>query len=157
MYWCNSTESIQFNSAALCAKSVLKIGPISTRTASIPLQSSRKIFYAYILPVGNLGTARFLRLSFVFTTKNKKEFRIATVAIFRYDLYAAVVPQIYTPTYCQSATFGPLAFCICPLFFMTKNQKQLRKATVAMFRSDLYAGAVPQMSPPLYGGGDINR
>ena len=24
-----------------------------------------------------------------------------------------------TPTYCQSATFGPLAFCVCP-FFTTK-------------------------------------
>ena len=30
-----------------------------------------------------------------------------------------------TPTYCQSATFGPLAFCVCPLFFTTKNQKRI--------------------------------
>ena len=25
-----------------------------------------------------------------------------------------------TPIYCQSVTFGPLAFCVCPLFFTTK-------------------------------------
>ena len=42
------------------------------------------------------------------------------------------------PTYCQSATFGPLAFCVCPLFFTTKNQKEFRIATVAIFRGDLY-------------------
>ena len=59
--------------------SVLKIGPISTRTVWIPLQSSRTFFYAYILPVRNLWTARFLRLSLFFTTTNKKEFCIATV------------------------------------------------------------------------------
>ena len=53
-----------------------------------------------------------------------------------------------TPTYCQSATFGPLAFCVCPLFFMTKNQKEFRIATVAIFRCDLYAAVFPQMSPP---------
>ena len=35
-------------------KSVLKIGPISTRTVSIRHQSSREFFYAYILPVRSL-------------------------------------------------------------------------------------------------------
>ena len=68
--------------AALCAKICPKKGPISTRTVSIPLQSSHKFS---------------------------------------------------TPTYCQSATFGPLAFCISPLFFTTKNQKEFRIATVAIF------------------------
>ena len=99
-------NSIYTTIAALCAKSVLKIGQISTCTVSILLQSSRNFFYAFILPVRNLWTARF---------------------------------------------------CICPLFFTIKNQKQFRIATVAIFRSDLYAGVFPQMSPPLYGGGDINR
>ena len=28
--------------------------------------------------------------------------------------------HLSTPTYCQSATFGPLDFCVCPLFFTTK-------------------------------------
>ena len=37
-----------------------------------------------------------------------------------------------TPTYCQSATFGPLAFCVCSLFFTTLNQKEFRIATVAI-------------------------
>ena len=53
-----------------------------------------------------------------------------------------------TPTYCQSVTFGPLAFCVCPLFFTTKNQKEFRIATVPIFRCDLYAAVFPQMSPP---------
>ena len=54
-----------------------------------------------------------------------------------------------TYRYCQSATFGPLAFCVCSLFFMILNQKEFRIATsVAMFTSDLNAGVVPQMSPP---------
>ena len=47
-------------------ESVLKIGAISTRTDSIPLQSSRTFVHAYILPVRNRWTARFLRLFFVF-------------------------------------------------------------------------------------------
>ena len=50
-------------------KAVLQIGPISTRTVSIRHQSSRTFFYAYILPVHDLWTARFLRFSFVLTTK----------------------------------------------------------------------------------------
>ena len=33
-------------------------------------------------------------------------------------------------------------------FFTILNQKEFRIATVAMFTSDLYAGVVPQMSPP---------
>ena len=53
-----------------------------------------------------------------------------------------------TYRYCQSATFGPLAFCVCSLFFTILNQKEFRIATVAMFTSDLKAGVVPQMSPP---------
>ena len=54
-----------------------------------------------------------------------------------------------TYRYCQSATFGPLPFCICSLFFTISNQKEFRIATsVAMFTSDLNAGVVPQMSPP---------
>ena len=36
------------------------------------------------------------------------------------------------------------------LFFTILNQKEFRIATVAMFTSDLYAGVVPQMSPPLH-------
>ena len=52
--------------------SVLQIGPISTRTVSIRLQSSRNIFYAYILPVRDLWTARFLHLSFVLYDKKIK-------------------------------------------------------------------------------------
>ena len=38
------------------------------------------------------------------------------------------------------------AFILC--FFTISNQKEFRIATVAMFTSDLYAGVVPQMSPP---------
>ena len=41
----------------------------------------------------------------------------------------------YAYIYCQSATFGPLAFCVYSLFF-------------TMFTSDLNAGIVPQMSSP---------
>ena len=56
-----------------CAqKSAPKIGPISTLTFTIRLQSSR-IFFA--------------------------------------------------PTYCQSATFGPLAFCVCPFFLRQQIKK----------------------------------
>ena len=85
-------------SSQICPhKSVLKIGPISTRKVSIRHQSSRKFVYAYILPVRDLWTARFLRLSFVFTAKNQKEFRIATVAMFRCNLFAAVFPLMSPP------------------------------------------------------------
>ena len=38
------------------------------------------------------------------------------------------------------------AFILC--FFTILNQKEFRIATVAMFTCDLYAGGVPQMSPP---------
>ena len=38
------------------------------------------------------------------------------------------------------------AFILC--FFTILNQKEFRIATVAMFTCDLYAGVVPQMSPP---------
>ena len=46
------------------------------------------------------------------------------------------------------------AFILC--FFTILNQKEFRIATVAMFRPtcDLYAGVVPQMSPPLH---DLER
>ena len=53
-------------------KSLLNIGPISNRTVSIRLQSSR---------------------------------------------------NCSTPTYCQSTTFGPLAFCVCPCFLRQKIKK----------------------------------
>ena len=29
--------------------------------------------------------------------------------------------NLYTPRYCQSATFGPLAFCVCSLLFYGKK------------------------------------
>ena len=58
------------------------------------------------------------------------------------------------PRYCQSATFGPLAFCVCSLFFTILNQNEFRIATAAMFTSDLNARVVPQMSPPLH---DLKR
>ena len=38
-----------------------------------------------------------VRLSFVFAILNKKEFRIATVAMFTCDVYAGVVPQMSPP------------------------------------------------------------
>ena len=38
-----------------------------------------------------------VRLSFVFTILNQKEFRIATVAMFTCDLNAGVVPQMSPP------------------------------------------------------------
>ena len=38
------------------------------------------------------------------------------------------------------------AFILC--FFTIINKKEFRIATVAMFTCDLYAGVVPQMSPP---------
>ena len=40
-----------------------------------------------------------VRLSFVFTILNQKEFRIATVAMFTCDLYAEVVPQMSPPSH----------------------------------------------------------
>ena len=40
------------------------------------------------------------------------------------------------------------------MFFTILNQKEFRIATVAMFTSDLYAGVVPQMSPPSH---DLER
>ena len=46
--------------------SVFTIGRKSLRAFVIPLQSSRKFVYAYILPVRNVWTARFLRLYFAF-------------------------------------------------------------------------------------------
>ena len=49
---------------------------------------------------------------------------------------------------------GPLAFCVCSLFFTILNQNEFRIATIAMFTSDLNAGVVPQMSPPLH---DLER
>ena len=54
--------------------------------------------------------------------------------------------HVSTATYCQSAAFGPLAFCVSP-FFYDKNTKEFRIATVAMLRCDLYAAVFPQMSP----------
>ena len=54
-----------------------------------------------------------------------------------------------TPTCCLSATFGPLAFCVCPLcFYDKKSKKEFRITTVAIFRCVLYAAVLPQMSPP---------
>ena len=38
--------------------------------------------------------------------------------------------------------------------FTTLNQNEFRIATIAMFTSDLNAGVVPQMSPPLH---DLER
>ena len=40
------------------------------------------------------------------------------------------------------------------LFFTILNQNEFRIATIAIFTSDLNAGAVPQMSPPLH---DLER
>ena len=58
-----------------------------------------------------------------------------------------------------SATFGPLFAFHCHLFIFTKNNnlewESSRFATRDVF--DLNAGVLPQMSPPLYGGGDISR
>ena len=39
-------------------------------------------------------------------------------------------------------------------FFTILNQDEFRIATIAMFTSDLNAGVVPQMSPPLH---DLER
>ena len=56
---------------------------------------------------------------------------------------------VSTYRYCQFATFRPLAFCDCSLFFTILILKEFRIATsVAMFTTDLNAGVVPQMSPP---------
>ena len=38
----------------------------------------------------------------------------------RSQFYSDHPVNLSTLTYCQSATFGPLAFCVCPLFFTTK-------------------------------------
>ena len=65
----------------------------------------------------------------------------------RSQFYSDHRVNLSTYRYCQSATFGPLAFCVCSLFFTILNQKEFRIATVAMFTSDLNAGVVPQMSP----------
>ena len=67
----------------------------------------------------------------------------------RSPLYSDHRVHFYTYRYSQTATFGPLPFCVCSLFFTILNQKEFRIATsVAMFTSDLNAGVVPQMSPP---------
>ena len=50
-----------------------------------------------MLPIRDLWTAPFLRLSFVFYDQNQKEFLVATVAIFRCDFYAAVFRQMSPP------------------------------------------------------------
>ena len=44
------------------------------------------------------------------------------------------------------------AFVLC--FFTILNQNEFQIATIAMFTSDLNAGVVPQMSPPLH---DLDR
>ena len=57
-----------------------------------------------------------------------------------------------------SATFGPLFAFHCPLFFTKSNNLEWKSSSFAtrdVF--DLNAGVLPHMSPPLYGGGDINR
>ena len=66
----------------------------------------------------------------------------------RSQFYSDHPVNFSTYRYCQSATFGPLAFCVCSLSFTILNQKEFRIAIVAMFTSDLNAGVVPQMSPP---------
>ena len=68
--------------------------------------------------------------------------------LVRSQFYSDHHVNFSTYRYCQPATFGPLAFCVCSLFFTILNQKEFRIATVAMFTSDLNAGVVPQMSPP---------
>ena len=45
---------------------------------------------------------------------------------------------------------GPLAFCGCYLVVYDIIQIEFRIATIAMFTSDLNAGVVPHMSPPLH-------
>ena len=57
-----------------------------------------------------------------------------------------------------SATFGPLFAFHCPLFFTKNNNLECKSSRYAT-RDVLYlnVGVLPQMSPPLYGGGDINR
>ena len=52
------------------------------------------VFYAYILPIGPLA---FYVCPLFFTRKNPQKNRIATVAIFRCDLYAAVFRQMSPP------------------------------------------------------------
>ena len=61
----------------------------------------------------------------------------------RSQFYSDHRVNLSTYRYCQSATFGPLPFCVCSLFFTILNQKEFRIATVAMFTSDLNAGVVP--------------
>ena len=78
-------------------KSVFKICPISTRTVSIRHQSSRKFVYAYMLPIRDLWTARFLCLSFVFYDKKSKRNFASPQLRFLCDLYAAVFPQMSPP------------------------------------------------------------
>ena len=71
-----NSSLIYTTKGAASLKSVLKIGPISTRTVSVRHQSSREFFYAYISPVRDLWIARFLRLSFgFFYDKNHHKFR----------------------------------------------------------------------------------
>ena len=56
------------------------------------------------------------------------------------------------------AAFGPLFAFHCPLFFYENQSFRMqssRFATRVVF--DLNAGVLPQMSPRVYGGGDINR
>ena len=119
-----------------------------------------------ILPRYILSRARVSVRPRIFYTRKKPKPIVNTVARMLFISYAnessqldenlLVRSQFYsdhrvnlsTYRYCQSATFGPLAFCVCSLIFTILNQKEFRIATVAMFTSDLNAGVVPQMSPP---------
>ena len=59
--------------AALSPKSVLKIWRNSTRVLPIRQRSSRKFFYAYILPIRYLCATAFCICPLFFTTKNHKK------------------------------------------------------------------------------------
>ena len=67
---------------------------------------SRNLYY-YSSPVRkNLSSKwdRFLPVRYQFDTNHRVNFS--------------------TPSCCLSATFRPLAFCVCPLFYTTKNKKK---------------------------------
>ena len=82
-------------------------------------------------------------------------FAIGRKSPLRTQFYSDHRVNVSAYRYCQSATVGPLAFCVCSLLFSILNQKEFRIATsVAMFTSGLNAGVVPQMSPPPH---DIER
>ena len=103
--------------------------------------SVRPRIFVYAKKIQTYRVARMLFISYA-----NESSRLDVNLPARSQLYSDHRVNLSTYRYCESATFGPLAFCVCS--FTILKQKQFRIATVAIVTSDLNAGVVPQMSPP---------